>query len=133
MNIAKFLRSPLIPDLGICFEAELLGCKYLLNRITINSNQKLTFMGCLLKWVYLFHLYRSSHRRCSVKRDVLKNFTKFTGIHLCQSLFFNKVTGGAGNFIKKLTLAQVFFCEFCEIFKNTFFTEHLWTTASVSI
>ena len=35
------------------------------------------------------------------------------------------------NFIKKETLAQVFPCEFCEIFKNTFFTEHLWTTASV--
>ena len=36
----------------------------------------------------------------------------------------------ACNFIKKETLAQVFFCEFCEIFKNTFFTEHLRTTAS---
>ena len=31
----------------------------------------------------------------------------------------------ACNFIKKETLAQVFSCEFCEIFKNTFFTEHL--------
>ena len=29
------------------------------------------------------------------------------------------------------TLAQVFSCEFCEISKNTFFTEHLWTTASL--
>ena len=28
-------------------------------------------------------------------------------------------------FIKKETLAQVFSCEFCEIFKNIFFTEHL--------
>ena len=36
----------------------------------------------------------------------------------------------ACNFIKKETLAQVFSCEFCEIFYNTFFTEHLWTTAS---
>ena len=27
-------------------------------------------------------------------------------------------------------MAQVFSYEFCEIFKNTFFTEHLWTTAS---
>ena len=27
--------------------------------------------------------------------------------------------------------AQVFSCEFCEISINTFFTEHLWTTASV--
>ena len=25
----------------------------------------------------------------------------------------------------------MFSCEFCEIFKNTFFTEHLQTTASV--
>ena len=37
--------------------------------------------------------YRSSHRRCSVDKGVLKSFTKFTGKHLCQSLFFNKVAG----------------------------------------
>ena len=35
----------------------------------------------------------SSHRRCSVQIGVLKNFIKFTGKHLCQSLFFNKVAG----------------------------------------
>ena len=34
------------------------------------------------------------------------------------------------NFIKKVTVAQVFSCEFCEIFKNTYFIEHLRTTAS---
>ena len=34
------------------------------------------------------------------------------------------------NFITKDTLAQVFSCEFCEIFKNIFFTEHLRTTGS---
>ena len=33
--------------------------------------------------------------------------------------------------IKKETLVHVFPCEFCEIFKNTFSTEHLRTTASV--
>ena len=33
-------------------------------------------------------------------------------------------------FIKKEALAHVFSCEFCQISKNTFFTEHLWTTAS---
>ena len=56
---------------------------------------------------------RSSHRRSSVKKGVLKNFTKFTGKRLCQSLFFSKV-------VKKETLAQVFSCEVCEIFKNIF-------------
>ena len=34
------------------------------------------------------------------------------------------------NFIKKETLAQVFSCEFWEIFKKTVFTEHLLTTIS---
>ena len=47
---------------------------------------------------------------------------------------FNKVAlpRPACNLIKKETLAQVFSCEFCEISKNTFITEHLWTTASES-
>ena len=35
------------------------------------------------------------------------------------------------SFIKKETLALVFSCEFYEISKNTFFIEHLWTTAPV--
>ena len=30
---------------------------------------------------------RSSHQRCSIKSCVLKNFTKFTGKHLCQRLW----------------------------------------------
>ena len=36
---------------------------------------------------------RGSHQRCSMKKGVLKTFTKFTGKLLCQSLFFNKVAG----------------------------------------
>ena len=35
-----------------------------------------------------------------------------------------------GSFIKKDTLPQVFSCEFCEICKNSFFTELLRVTAS---
>ena len=38
-------------------------------------------------------MYKSSHRRCSVKKGVLKNLAKFTGKHLCQSHIFNKVAG----------------------------------------
>ena len=56
-----------------------------------------------------------------MKKSVLGNFTKLTRAHLCQSLFF-----------KKETLAQVYSCEFCEISKNTFFREHVWTGAFVS-
>ena len=36
----------------------------------------------------------------------------------------------AWNFIKKETPTQVFSCEFCDIFKNNFFTEHLPATVS---
>ena len=72
-----------------------------------------------------------SHQRCSMQKDVLRNFTKFTGKHLCQSLFFKKsCSPKACNFIKKEILAQVLSCEFCEISKNTFFKEHLWRAAS---
>ena len=49
-------------------------------------------------------LLRSSQRRCSVKKGVFRNFAKFTGKNLCQSLFFSKVAG---------------LC--CKIFINTFF------------
>ena len=34
---------------------------------------------------------RSSHWKCSVRKGAFGNFAKFTGKHLCQSLFFNKV------------------------------------------
>ena len=36
--------------------------------------------------------YRSNHQRCSLKKVFLKNFRKFSGKHLCWSLFFNKVS-----------------------------------------
>ena len=47
-----------------------------------------------------------------------------------ESLFLIKLLTAA-TLLKKETLAQVFSCEFCKIFKNTFFTEYLWETASI--
>ena len=35
--------------------------------------------------------------------------------------------------IKKEILALVFSCDLCKISKNTFFTEHVWATASISV
>ena len=63
---------------------------------------------------------RSSHLEGFCKKGDLRNFAKFTGKHLCQSPFFNKVAGQACRLIKKETLVQVFSCEFCEVSKNTF-------------
>ena len=39
----------------------------------------------------------------------------------------------ACNFIKKETSTQVFSCEYCDTFKNTYFEEHLRTAASVNL
>ena len=74
------------------------------------------------------NFYRSSHRRCSLKKCILKKvFAKFNGKHLCQRLYFNKV---AELKAVKQRLAQAFSCEFIEISKNTFITEDLRTTGS---
>ena len=78
VNFAKFLRIPFLQ----------------------NTSARL-----LLYWTQLFCLFsdqimllfstlcRSSYWRCFIKKGVLKNFTKFTGKQLCQSLFLNKVAG----------------------------------------
>ena len=63
-------------------------------------------------------VFKSSHRRCSLRKTVLKNLGEFTEKHLYRGLFFNKVAG----FIKKGTRTQVFSNEFNEICSNTFFT-----------
>ena len=49
------------------------------------------------KLIYL----ESVTRRCSEKKVFLKISQKFSGKHLCQILFFNKVAGLSLNFIKK--------------------------------
>ena len=72
--------------------------------------------------------YRSSYRRCSVRKDVLRNFSKFIGKN--PSLFFNEVAGLRPATLLKKRLAQLFSCKFCGISNNTFFTEHLCATAS---
>ena len=55
------------------------------------------------------------------KKGVFRNFAKFTGKHLCQSLFLSKVAGlRSATLLKKETQARVFSCEFYEISKNTF-------------
>ena len=69
--------------------------------IFIRISQKfLTDRGAIHKRLLHFWLrvlgainYRSSHQSCSVKIGVLRSFTKFTGKHMCQSLFFNNVAG----------------------------------------
>ena len=65
--------------------------------------------------------FKNSHPEVFCKKGVLRNFTKFTGKHLCQNLFFNKVAwlSPATSFKKRLW-HRCFPVEFCEISKNIF-------------
>ena len=40
-----------------------------------------------------FQIFRSSHPEVFCEKGVLRNFAKFTGKQLCQSLFFNNIAG----------------------------------------
>ena len=72
-------------------------------------------------WVILIGHFRSNHRRCYIKKAVLKNSAVFTEKHL---QVFSPAT-----FLKE-TPAQVFSYEYCEMFKKTYFEEYLQTVAS---
>ena len=59
-------------------------------------------------------------QRCSVKRVFLEISQKLQE-NTCARVSFLIKLQALGNFIKKQTVAQVFFCEFYETPKNTFF------------
>ena len=65
--------------------------------------------------------HRSRHQRSSIKKDVLKNLTKFTGKHLCQSLFHTiKLQPEACNFIKKILWHRCFPVNFVKFSRINF-------------
>ena len=85
----------------------------------------------MFKLYFRYRNNRSSHPRCSVKKGVLRNFTKFTGKHLCQSLFFNKVAVlSPATLLKKRLWHRCFPLNFLEVSKNTCSREQLQTAAS---
>ena len=61
----------------------------------------------------LYQTDKSSHQRCSKEEAALKNFTIFTGHHLCWSLFFKlkKILQHrcfpVGNFLKTSILKNI--------------------------
>ena len=50
-------------------------------------------MGLTYLLIAFVSYNRSSRSEVFCKKGVLRNFAKFVGKHLCQSLFFNKVAG----------------------------------------
>ena len=76
---------------------------------------------------------KSSHQRRSIITGVLENFAKFTGKHVCQSLFFNKVAGPRlGTLIKKRLWHKCFLVNFAKCLRTSFLTEKLrWLLLSM--
>ena len=72
-------------------------------------------MACKFKHANMTMLYgQKQPPEVFYKKGVLRNFTKFTPKHLCQSLFFNKVAGLRPFCNKKENMPQVLSCEFYE-------------------
>ena len=63
------------------------------------------------------------------KKGVLRIFASFTGKHLCWSLLLIKLHAFRATTLFE-TPTQVFSSEICNNFRNTYFEERLWTTAS---
>ena len=71
-------------------------------------------------------ILRSSRPEVFCKKGVLRNFTKFTGKHLCQSLFFNNVAGlRPATLLKKRPWHRCFPVNFAKFLRTPFLTEHL--------
>ena len=64
---------------------------------------------------------RSSRPKVFCKKGVHRNFSKFTGKHLCQSLFFNKVD----SLLKKRLWHRCFPVNFAKFLRTPFLKEHL--------
>ena len=77
---------------------------------------------------------RSSHPEVFCKKSVLSIFAKFTEKRLCQSIFFNKVTGlRPASLLKKRLWHMCFPVKFVKFLRTSFLTEHLqWLLLEVA-
>ena len=67
-------------------------------------------------------LFRSSRPELFCRKGALRNFAKFTGKHLCQSLFFDKVEGlRPATLLKRRVWHRCFPVNFRKFLKTPFF------------
>ena len=70
-------------------------------------------------FIIAYAFVRSSRLEVFCEKGVLRNFAKFTGNHLRQTLFLNKVAG-----LRPQAVTQV--SETLTFLRTPFHTEHLW-------
>ena len=63
-------------------------------------------------------IYRSSHQRCSLRKDFLRHCARVTGKYLCQSLYFNKV--GPATLLKQKLRRRCFPMNYAKVLRTPF-------------
>ena len=130
-------------------DVEILSKEILFDRVYCNHCTLNKFKMLLTWWqkkfisrCFTWHFIKNSsyiNFRRSTKPDknteaaIRRFYTKqalLNILHMCWSLFWNKVVGQACNHIKKETPVKVFSCEFHEILKNINFIEYPRTNDS---
>ena len=117
------------------FNFILLGKKHVRIQYLIKKDKKVSIQKVSYPKTPIETESKSNRRVCkhfdSVIKPVILYQKSLIGVLLKNFIFqflniiITKVRPKTCNFIKKETLAQMFSFEFCRIFKNAFFTEHL--------
>ena len=83
----------------------------------------------------MYLIQRSSLLEVLCKKGVPRNFAKFTGKHLCQTLFFDKVAGLRSATLLKMRLwHRCFPVNFAKFPRTPFLTEHLrWLLLNINL
>ena len=79
-----------------------------------------------MKMLWIFDIkILSSRREVFCKKGILRNFTTFSGKHLCQSLFLNKVAHlRSATLLKKRLWHRFFPVNFAKCLRTPFLIEH---------
>ena len=131
MVFSVYMRRRYRRDIAVLAKKQRCSCpeKIHLRVASPASQKKMIFILENMVFQLKYHIHwhpikgpRSSHRRCSTRKGALRNFAKFTGKDLCQSLFFNKATDlRPATLFKKKLWRRCFPMNFFEISINNFF------------
>ena len=91
---------------------------YCFCNMLVEKLQKSCFRFCFFS-CFFFMNFRSTCPEMFCKKGVFRHFANFTGKHLCQNLYFNKVAGPPAALLKKRLWHRCFPVNFFEISKNT--------------
>ena len=83
----RIIKNPRKLQINFCF-----WIQFLFMEIILKNKRDVELFTRPFSGSQIFLKLRSSHRRCSVKKGVLKNSVNFTGKHLCWCLFL--ITSG---------------------------------------